>query len=149
MNNRYIIVDIDGTLANIDHRRHYVESSPKKWNKFFRLIPEDIPNQWCIDIIKCLKSWENIKTILCTGRMYKHGYETEEWLKKYDINYEMIFYRKDGDFRSDDIVKQEIYEQKIKHLFSPILFVIDDRKQVVDMWRKQGLTCLQCAEGNF
>lgn len=30
-----------------------------------------------------------------------------------------------------------------------VLVVLDDRKQVVDMWRSLGLTCLQVAEGNF
>ena len=27
--------------------------------------------------------------------------------------------------------------------------VLDDRKQVVDMWRSLGLTCLQVADGDF
>ena len=27
--------------------------------------------------------------------------------------------------------------------------VFDDRNQVVDMWRKNGLTCFQVADGNF
>ena len=30
-----------------------------------------------------------------------------------------------------------------------ILFVLDDRSQVVKMWRELGLTCLQVADGNF
>lgn len=56
--------------------------------------------------------------------------------------------RKDGDFRKDSIVKEEIYREWIEP-FHEVLFCIDDRKQVVDMWRSIGLTCLQCAEGNF
>ena len=27
--------------------------------------------------------------------------------------------------------------------------VFDDRNQVVDMWRKNGLTCFQVADGDF
>jgi len=27
--------------------------------------------------------------------------------------------------------------------------VIDDRQVVVDFWRAEGLTCLQCAPGDF
>lgn len=30
-----------------------------------------------------------------------------------------------------------------------VLFAIDDRSSVVDMWRDLGLVCLQCAEGAF
>ncbi|WP_436197642.1 phosphatase domain-containing protein [Piscirickettsia salmonis] len=49
---------------------------------------------------------------------------------------------------SDNIIKEEILDRLLsnnKH----ILFVIDDRRQVVDMWRRRGIVCLQCAEGNF
>jgi hypothetical protein len=30
-----------------------------------------------------------------------------------------------------------------------IEFVVDDRKRVVDMWRRRGIFCLQCAEGDY
>jgi hypothetical protein len=55
--------------------------------------------------------------------------------------------RKDGDFRADNVVKQEILDAHIDK--DRVLFVLDDRQQVVDMWRRNGLTCFQVAEGNF
>jgi hypothetical protein len=55
--------------------------------------------------------------------------------------------RKDGDFRADYIVKQEILDAHIPK--DRVLFVLDDRQQVVDMWRRNGLMCFQVAEGNF
>jgi hypothetical protein len=30
-----------------------------------------------------------------------------------------------------------------------ILFTVDDRQKVVDFWRANGITCLQCAAGKF
>ena len=30
-----------------------------------------------------------------------------------------------------------------------VAMVFDDRNQVVDMWRQNGLTCFQVADGNF
>jgi hypothetical protein len=30
-----------------------------------------------------------------------------------------------------------------------VLFVVEDRNRVVEMWRKEGLVCLQCAPGEF
>ena len=56
--------------------------------------------------------------------------------------------RKEGDHRRDSIVKKEIYDTLIKDEFD-VEFVLDDRQQVVDMWREIGLKCLQVAEGNF
>jgi hypothetical protein len=32
---------------------------------------------------------------------------------------------------------------------SKILFVVEDRSGVVEMWRSEGLVCLQCAPGEF
>lgn len=42
------------------------------------------------------------------------------------------------DTRCDTIVKREIYEEHIKDKYN-VLFVIDDRVKVVDMWREQWL----------
>ena len=147
----YIIVDIDGTLANISHRRKYVEQKPKDWDKFFAGIKDDTPNKWCVEIInRFSRTQGSYGIILCTGRMEKHLPETKKWLAKLNIPFDTeIFSRKDGDFRPDDVVKEEIYLNRIKPEFDPILFVIDDRKRVVDMWRRNGLVCLQCDEGNF
>ena len=42
----------------------------------------------------------------------------------------------------------EIFENDIRPYYN-IDYVLDDRNQVVEMWRSIGLTCLQVAEGNF
>ena len=36
-----IIFDIDGTIADIEHRRVYVRSKPKNWRAFIKAIPKD------------------------------------------------------------------------------------------------------------
>ena len=46
------------------------------------------------------------------------------------------------------IVKKEILDRDILPRWD-VLFAIDDRQQVVDMWRANGVTCLQCAPGDF
>jgi hypothetical protein len=56
--------------------------------------------------------------------------------------------RKKGDRREDYLVKEEIYKNHIDQIYN-VMFVLEDRKQVVDMWRRLGLTCLQCAPGEF
>ena len=56
--------------------------------------------------------------------------------------------RKTGDNRKDCVVKREIFDAEIKDKYY-IKFILDDRNQVVDMWRKMGLTCLQVADGDF
>ncbi|WP_337588678.1 hypothetical protein [Nitrincola nitratireducens] len=48
----------------------------------------------------------------------------------------------------DEVVKAELLEDMKVAGFEPWL-VLDDRDAVVAQWRALGLTCLQCAEGNF
>lgn len=49
----------------------------------------------------------------------------------------------------DDIVKFELFKEHVEPVFN-IKFVLDDRNQVVDMWRNElGLKVLQVAEGDF
>jgi hypothetical protein len=56
--------------------------------------------------------------------------------------------RSEYDMRKDSIVKEEIYRQEILGRYN-VWLVLDDRNQVVDMWRNLGLRVLQVAPGNF
>lgn len=68
--------------------------------------------------------------------------KTVTWYAGKNIPYDGFYMRAGGDYRKDDIVKQEIYLQMIEDGWEPVL-ALDDRQQVVDMWRSIGLPCLQ------
>lgn len=140
-----IIIDLDGTLANITNRQHHLQAK-KDWKSFFEGIPNDQINSWCQTIIEKFRN--DHKILIVTGRPQDYETTTIAWLNSFGVKYDEIFFRKSGDHRSDDIVKKEIYDAKILPLYN-VLFVVDDRKRVVDMWRKQGLVCLQCDVGDF
>lgn len=143
-----IIVDLDGTLCNNEKRQHFMERTPKDWKGFYDGIRNDSVNEWCKNIINHYYSPQECSIILLSGRPDNYGAVTVGWLINNLIQYTYLFMRKEGDFREDYVVKQELYDNEIKDKFD-VLFCVDDRKQVVDMWRRNGLTCLQCAEGNF
>jgi hypothetical protein len=140
-----IIVDLDGTLANIDERRANLINT-NDWDLFHSKIPDDKLNFWCREIIEKFRL--EYKIILVTGRKESCRSDTIQWLKHYQVHYDYIYFRKDNDFRTDVLVKEEIYNESILDHFS-VLFVVDDRKSVVQMWRTFGLTCLQCDYGDF
>jgi hypothetical protein len=60
----------------------------------------------------------------------------------------MLLMRRDGDRRQDAVVKREALQDIRGRGYHPTI-AIEDRDQVVKMWREEGLTCLQCAEGNY
>jgi predicted kinase len=143
-----VVSDLDGTLCNTDARQHHVQGHGKKnWKAFFEGIPNDPVNKWCSDILVLFS--DTMPIILCSGRSDNERKVTEEWLTKHGLNfYENLFMRDRHDHRADYIVKEIILDFEILTRYTPHFF-IDDRKQVVDMWRSRGYTCLQCAPGDF
>jgi predicted secreted acid phosphatase len=140
-----VIFDIDGTLADVSERLHHIKKKPKDWDAFFRGIPQDKAIRSMVRLCNILYA-SGIKVLLCTGRREKDRAETVKWLVQQGVNYHELILRPDGDRRSDVIVKREMLAGLDK---SKILFVVEDRSGVVEMWRSEGLVCLQCAPGEF
>lgn len=134
-----IIVDLDGTYAIIGDRSPYDAARAEI----------DELNVVVHSIVSAYKNDPTRRVILCSGRQSEHRLATERWLAKHDIAYDALFMRPVGDSRKDSIIKREIFEENIRGKYN-IEFVLDDRRQVVDMWRRElGLICLQVAEGDF
>ena len=132
-----VLCDIDGTLA------HMVNRGPFEWKR----VGEDVIDKYIGGLVALLM--RDAHVIFLSGRDSICRSETEEWLAKYDFRGNMLIMRPEGDMRKDNIVKRELYEKNIKGKFN-VLFVLDDRNQVVDMWRNElGLKVLQVAEGDF
>lgn len=145
-----IVCDLDGTLCDINHRRHHVrktDGSKKNWMAFMDGIKDDKLNDWCYSILEGMRTRGHY-IVLCSGRGNEQRKVTEEWLDSNAINYDILLMRQAGDSRQDYLVKEIILDFEILTRYSPY-FMIDDRQQVVDMWRKRGFVCLQCDVGDF
>lgn len=150
-----ILCDIDGTAANIEHRRHFVEkkdSNKVNWQKFFKEMVHDTPNEWCQQLLGAMYEGGH-QIIFVTGRPDDYREETRLWLRQHyqHILFKELYMRPKGNTEQDYVIKERIYDECFvtNGLEKEILFVVDDRKQVVDMWRRRGLTVLQCDIGNF
>jgi predicted kinase len=132
-----IIVDIDGTIATHPQRGHY---------EYDQVIHDkSVP-----EIIELVRHYSSLglAIIIVSGRDDYCREDTILWLREHNVSYDHVYMRKTGDQRPDNEVKQEIYQKKIEPSYN-IRMVFDDRNQVVDMWRKNGLRCLQVANGDF
>jgi len=142
-----ILVDLDGTLCDVEHRVQHVQTKNKNWKMFHDLMVHDDLNHWCFELIEAMSD-RGYKIIFVTGRGEPWRAPTESWLTKHKIKYEHLYMRGVLDHREDSDVKEDIYQHMIEQRYQ-VLFVVDDRQSVVDRWRKLKLTCLQCAPGNF
>lgn len=137
-----VVIDLDGTLANLDHRLPFVKRESPDWDAFFEACTHDVINIWCYHLIHALTN-SDISVKIVSARSRKVEEKTRQWLKFQDIpeSVELVLLRAEGDFTPDDDLKMKWLSQQNK---AEILFVVDDRQRVVDMWRKEGLVCLQC-----
>lgn len=156
-----IVFDIDGTLADNKHRLHFIQQEPKDWDGFFGAMPHDKPIEpirvacGIIMGLQAVVSGMGIKptvnVIFCSGRPHSYREETEMWLMAHILppNVRPVLYmRKTGDHRPDDVVKEELLAKMREDGYEPFL-VFDDRNRVVDMWRRNGIQCCQVAPGDF
>lgn len=131
----YVIVDIDWTIADISHRLHYLEETPKNHDAFYDEVDKDTPIEKVIDIVRYLSEEHFI--ILTSGRRNQCCDKTVAWLKKYKVPYDALLMRQSWDRRPDTEVKKEIYEKCLKG--KNIVMSIDDRPSIVALWRSFGI----------
>lgn len=134
-----LVCDLDGTLALLNGRSPYDATHCDK----------DLLNQPVADIVLKFQA-SGHQIIFLSGREDKFREPTVRFLQQHlgeAFPYRLIM-RTTGDMRKDSIIKQELLEREIVPN-SFVDFVLDDRNQVVDMWRSLGLTCLQVDYGDF
>ena len=134
-----IVCDLDGTLALLNGRDPYNAST----------CEQDGLNTAVYETLSRFSDdYRDHQVILVSGRMDTYRPQTEAWLMKHNVPHSALYMRPKGDMRKDVLIKQEIYERQIKGKYN-VLFILDDRQQVVDGWRSLGLTVFQVAEGDF
>ncbi len=129
-----IIVDIDGTLAHMNGR------GPFDWDR----VGEDLPDE---EVIRMVNQYKG-RVIIMSGRDGSCKPETVKWLTKHGVTFHEIHMRTARDMRKDNIIKNELYINNILGKYK-VDYVVDDRDQVVKLWRDLGLLCMQVAPGNF
>ena len=152
MDKKTVIFDLDGTLALIDTRRAISLKMNGKmdWDKFFdpQNIQLDEPNTPVIKMAQMLKS-QGFDIVIFSGRSDVTKQATLDWLDKNDVPFDFIQMRDNANHFLKDSKLKKIWLDRFFPNKDDIFAVFDDRNQVVDMWRKNGLTCFQVADGDF
>lgn len=150
----FVLCDIDGTLADIKHRMHFVRDLPegqkKNWDGFFAHMYGDTPRLEVVDMLLTYED-EGYEIIFVSARPDKYRAFTEEWIeskafKGYRI-FKTLLMRREGDRRPDTDVKKDILDHCFLANGYSIHKVIDDRPSVIRMWRDHGLDVIDVGEG--
>jgi predicted kinase len=140
-----IIVDIDGTVA------HAVSRSPYDYSR----VSEDEPDWVIIQLVRDWKAQNLFGTVLfVSGRDDTCYDDTLKWLNRWQVPVDLLLMRPAGALdvhggkKPDFMIKYDLFNDHIRGFYD-VQFALDDRDQVVDVWRRLGLTCLQVAPGAF
>ena len=138
---KIILCDIDGTIANNDHRQHFLEVK-KDWDGFFSELINDEPIFPIIN--KVIEEYNAGKEIVfLTGRPEKYRNVTTKWLKRYfDFEIKLLM-RKKNDRRDKLIIKEELLEEQFR--YDEIKLIIDNDKELIKMWKGKKLSVLDAS----
>jgi len=154
MTKKYVIWDLDGTIADNSHRLPLIDrnrAGGPDWEAFYQACDKDIPIEEGVAVLRLFWKSDKYKNIFLTGRKETVRDKTRAWLRKVlePIQAEItLLMRPEKDHRPDYQVKAELIEKAgIKP--EEIVLAFDDRNQVVDMWRKKGVACYQVKDGDY
>jgi phosphoglycolate phosphatase-like HAD superfamily hydrolase len=140
-----VLVDLDGTLANCDHRLHHIQPGPERdWDAFYESCHLDQPHLDMIRMVNAIS--DHYLVIILTGRREETRAVTEEWLHEHGVEFHALIMRPVGN-RTDD----HVWKIEVGRLFGlgNIAFVVEDRNRIVEAWREAGLRVLHVADGPF
>jgi predicted kinase len=133
-----VICDLDGTLALMDDRDPFDASG----------CENDRLNQAVANTLNFYHQ-NGHQILLVSGREDKYREQTLRFLEKHAIAFDGLWMRPSGNYIKDSVLKKELFEQEIAGRYQ-VSLVLDDRDQVVDMWRKElQLPCFQVFYGKF
>lgn len=148
-NKKIVVVDIDGTIAEIGERLKYLLQTPKDYDSFYQDCFNDKPIRNIIGMVESLSA--NYQIVFCTSRRSSCRLKTIQWIIKNfnnEFKYTSLLMRANHDHRHDTIVKPNLLADAGIQA-NDIAFILEDRTVMVDKWRSLGIICLQVREGNF
>lgn len=140
-----ILCDIDGTIADLTHRLHYIKDGNRDWDGFFSDVGKDTFKEsvWR-QVVEDAEDNDAV-VIFLSGRSDVSRHDTEKWLEANGIKEPLVLMRREFDRRPDTEVKRDIFDWHFKDY--NIVRIYDDRPRLVKMWREMGLDCVDCGDG--
>lgn len=141
-----VLCDIDGTIADLTHRLHYIKDDNRDWDSFFASVSDDGFRRDVWDKVVADAKRHDAVVIFLSGRSDVARVDTEIWLERNcGIEMPIVLMRREFDRRPDTDVKRDIFEWHFGDY--NIVRVYDDRPRLVRMWQEMGLNVVDCGDG--
>ena len=128
------VVDIDGVLADVGHRLHFLDRRPKDWKGFFAAARVDPGHAEGLALVHDLRDDHDI--VLLTGRPEHCRADTEAWLAEHEVAHELLVMRPAGNHRPAAEVKVGLLGVLARDRTVAVL--VDDDEAVIEAARAAG-----------
>ena len=132
------MIDIDGVLADVRHRLHFVQQQPKDWGSFFSAARRDPPLTEGIETVRRLS--EAFRIVYLSGRPEHCRKDTLDWFRRHDLPRGELHLRPHGDHRPARLMKVEALDRLSRE--APVAVLVDDDAEVCAAARKAGYDVL-------
>lgn len=140
-----IIIDIDDTLSDASWRQSLIQE--QGWDAFHAAGKDDKPILGMKKLLQWLSSGgiddEETEIVALTARPAKYRNQTLVWLMSHSIYLDDIIMRPDNDYSKSKDLKVRLAKEHFGERFKDISIVIDDREDVCEAFRSEGIVCLQ------
>jgi uncharacterized HAD superfamily protein len=129
-----VVLDIDGVLADVRHRLHYLAQRPKDWDSFFAAASHD-------DLLGAGSDFAGLaaathRIVYLTGRPERIRQPTAGWLRAHELPAGALLMRSNTDRRPSSVMKVERLRELSTH--ATIALFVDDDRTVVRAVRTAG-----------
>ncbi len=144
------IFDLDGTLADTQHRSHYLQSKPKNWPAFNAECVNDTIISATRDVLVALSNL-GYTIWVWTGRSDEYRAVTQEFIRDNGLysHVSKLKMRPESSSIADTELKLQWFHELDTITQHSIKMVFEDRTRMVKMWRNLGVQTYQVAEGDF
>lgn len=129
------VFDVDGVVADVQHRLHHLARTPKDWTAFFAAARRDPP---LADGVALARQYQQTHHLVwLTGRPERLRQVTAAWLAAQDLPNEWLLMRPAADRRpAKDFKADQLAYLRTQ---AEIGVVVDDDPEVVTRLRSRGL----------
>lgn len=134
MSRSLAVFDVDGVLADVTHRLHYLQARPQRWERFFQAADRDPLLAEGAGRLRAALAEHDV--VYLTGRPERTRRLTEQWLARHDLPTGPLIMRADDDHRPARWMKREVLRRLAAT--RDVISMLDDDPAVVAVLEADG-----------
>ena len=141
-----VVFDIDGVLSDAAGRQRFLEGDRRDWDAFFEACEED---PLVVEVGRLLELLDrDLLVVLLTGRPLRVRPQTQAWLGRFSVRFDLLVMRDRGDYARVSVFKRRTVQALREYGFDLRLAFEDDPANRT-MFEDEGVPCIYIHSGYY